>query len=52
VAQAVEDKRQVGEIQASGLIFKDTINVEAFKDPKVQPHCGLPLRREFPRIAG
>lgn len=29
------DKRLVGEIPASGLIFKDTINVEEFDDPKV-----------------
>jgi len=30
------DKRVVGEIPASGLIFKDTINVEEFDDPKVK----------------
>eukprot|EP00435_Cladocopium_sp_Y103_P065021 s1620_g26.t2 len=30
-----ESKRVVGEIPASGFIFKDTINVEAFEDPKV-----------------
>ena len=30
-----ESKRLVGEIPASGFIFKDTINVEAFEDPKV-----------------
>jgi catabolite regulation protein CreA len=33
-----EDKRQVAEIPASGIIFKDTINVEAFRDPKVRTH--------------
>lgn len=32
---AASDKRMVGEIPASGLIFKDTINVEEFDDPKV-----------------
>ena len=26
---------QVGDIPASGLIFKDSINIEAFRDPKV-----------------
>jgi catabolite regulation protein CreA len=36
VAHAVDEKRQVGEIPASGLIFKDTINVEAFRDPKAR----------------
>mmetsp|Transcript_47482 Transcript_47482/g.111045 ORF Transcript_47482/g.111045 Transcript_47482/m.111045 type:complete len:240 (-) Transcript_47482:87-806(-) len=30
-----ESKRVVGEIPASGFVFKDTINVEAFEDPKV-----------------
>jgi hypothetical protein len=30
-----EDKRTVGEIQGSGLVFKDTLKVEAFSDPKV-----------------
>lgn len=30
------DKRMVGEIPASGLIFKDTINIEEFDDPKVK----------------
>ncbi|CAN0314514.1 unnamed protein product, partial [Ectocarpus sp. 4 AP-2014] len=30
------DKRKVGEISASGLVFKDKLNVEAFSDPKVQ----------------
>ncbi|CAE7210784.1 creA [Symbiodinium necroappetens] len=32
---SAESKRVVGEIPASGFIFKDTINVEAFEDPKV-----------------
>ncbi|CAM9389927.1 unnamed protein product [Ectocarpus sp. 6 AP-2014] len=30
------DKRTVGEISASGLVFKDKLNVEAFSDPKVK----------------
>ena len=29
------DARTVGEIQGSGLVFKDTLKVEAFADPKV-----------------
>jgi hypothetical protein len=32
---AAGDKRTIGEIPASGFIFKDTLNVEAFTDPKV-----------------
>jgi len=32
---AAADKRLVAEIPASGFLFKDTINVEAFEDPKV-----------------
>jgi len=37
VARAASDeRRQVADIPASGLIFKDSINVEAFQDPKVQ----------------
>mmetsp|Transcript_62549 Transcript_62549/g.161089 ORF Transcript_62549/g.161089 Transcript_62549/m.161089 type:complete len:237 (+) Transcript_62549:76-786(+) len=35
VLPANADKRLVGEIPASGLIFKDTINIEEFDDPKV-----------------
>ncbi|CAJ1356386.1 unnamed protein product [Effrenium voratum] len=35
VPARAESKRLVGEIPASGFIFKDTINVEAFDDPKV-----------------
>ncbi len=35
VARAAEDRRQVADIPASGIIFKDSINVEAFRDPKV-----------------
>eukprot|EP00953_Heterococcus_sp_UTEX-ZZ885_P019007 10618-Heterococcus_DN1.PRE.2 len=31
---AASDKRTIGEIPASGFIFKDTLNVEAFTDPK------------------
>ena len=34
-AHAGDDKRTVGEIQGSGLVFKDTLKVEAFSDPKV-----------------
>mmetsp|Transcript_27336 Transcript_27336/g.42718 ORF Transcript_27336/g.42718 Transcript_27336/m.42718 type:complete len:217 (+) Transcript_27336:20-670(+) len=34
-ASAYQD-RVVGEIPASGLVFKDTIKVTAFKDPKVE----------------
>merc|ERR1711907_72936 len=30
-----EGKRVVGEVQTSGLVFKDTLRVEAFDDPKV-----------------
>jgi len=29
------EKRTIGEIQTSGLVFKDTLKVEAFSDPKV-----------------
>jgi len=35
-AVAVADKRIVAEIPTSGLVFKDTLNVEAFTDPKVE----------------
>eukprot|EP00611_Tribonema_gayanum_P002495 TRINITY_DN11862_c0_g1_i1.p1 TRINITY_DN11862_c0_g1~~TRINITY_DN11862_c0_g1_i1.p1 ORF type:complete len:228 (+),score=59.41 TRINITY_DN11862_c0_g1_i1:98-781(+) len=35
-AAIAADKRLVGEIPASGFFFKDTLNVEAFADPKVQ----------------
>ena len=35
VAHAVEEKREIANIPASGLIFKDTINVEALIDKKV-----------------
>ena len=31
-----ENKRVIGEVQTSGLVFKDTLRVEAFNDPKVQ----------------
>jgi len=30
-----DDKRVIGEITTSGLLFKDTLRVEAFTDPKV-----------------
>ncbi|CAM9386530.1 unnamed protein product [Ascophyllum nodosum] len=33
---AAADKRTIGEISASGLFFKDKLNVEAFSDPKVK----------------
>lgn len=36
VARAAEDRRQVADIPASGIIFKDSINIEAFRDPKVR----------------
>mmetsp|Transcript_11907 Transcript_11907/g.17766 ORF Transcript_11907/g.17766 Transcript_11907/m.17766 type:complete len:204 (+) Transcript_11907:19-630(+) len=32
---AIDGSRTVGEIPASGFIFKDTLKVEAFQDPKV-----------------
>lgn len=35
-AHAWADQRTIGEIPASGLIFKDTIKIQAFKDPKVE----------------
>jgi|MDSY01.1.fsa_nt_gb hypothetical protein len=35
--------RTIGEVQTSGLVFKDTLKVEAFEDPKVTP--GVPLER-------
>ena len=35
-AFAEAGKRVIGEIQGSGLVFKDTLRVEAFDDPKVQ----------------
>jgi CreA protein len=35
VANAAES-RLVGEIKGSGLVFKDTLNIERFDDPKVQ----------------
>jgi len=34
-AASAGDKRIIAEIPASGFLFKDTINVEAFQDPKV-----------------
>jgi len=30
------ESRQIGEIRGSGLVFKDTLNIEAFEDPKVR----------------
>lgn len=41
----------MGEIAASGLIFKDTINIEAFKDPKVRqtpPPCSTHTHAQQP----
>ena len=32
---ALADSRTVGEVTTSGLVFKDTLRVEAFDDPKV-----------------
>ena len=34
-AFAGDDRRVVGEIPGSGLVFKDTLKIEAFSDPKV-----------------
>lgn len=31
-----ESKRVVGEVAGSGFLFKDTLRVEAFDDPKVR----------------
>jgi len=36
VACAASAERDVGEIPASGLVFKDTIKVTSFEDPKVK----------------
>ena len=36
VAIAADGSRLVGEVQGSGLVFKDTLRVEAFGDPKVK----------------
>lgn len=33
---ASAESRMVGEIKGSGLVFKDTLNVESFDDPKVK----------------
>jgi len=35
-AHAAESTRVVGQIKGSGLVFKDTLQVEAFQDPKVK----------------
>jgi catabolite regulation protein CreA len=35
-AQAVDGSRVIGKISGSGLVFKDTLVVEAFDDPKVK----------------
>ena len=35
IVRAAEDRRTVGEIPASGIIFKDIIDVSAFRDPQV-----------------
>ena len=40
--------RVVGEVQGSGLVFKDTLRVEAFGDPKV---CALLAARVLPTRA-
>jgi len=34
-ANAGDSSRLVGEIAGSGIVFKDTLNVESFDDPKV-----------------
>jgi catabolite regulation protein CreA len=36
VAHAAEGSRTIGQISGSGLVFKDTLVVEAFDDPKVR----------------
>ena len=33
---AAESPRLVGELQGSGLVFKDTLQVESFEDPKIK----------------
>jgi hypothetical protein len=35
-AQAAEGSRTIGQISGSGLVFKDTLVVESFDDPKVK----------------
>ena len=34
--EAKADSRLVGEIAGSGIVFKDTLNIESFDDPKVK----------------
>mmetsp|Transcript_13814 Transcript_13814/g.16779 ORF Transcript_13814/g.16779 Transcript_13814/m.16779 type:complete len:207 (+) Transcript_13814:50-670(+) len=34
--EAIAESRLVGEIAGSGIVFKDTLNVESFDDPKVK----------------
>lgn len=36
IANAAESSRVIGEIKGSGLVFKDTLQIESFPDPKVQ----------------
>ena len=51
---ACADQRVIGEVQGSGLVFKDTLKVEAFDDPKVSGVQVLPAsrtRRLAPRRA-
>lgn len=35
-ANAAESSRTIGQIKGSGLLFKDTLQIEAFPDPKVK----------------
>ena len=34
-----EDARRIGKISGSGLVFKDTLVVDSFDDPKVKGMC-------------
>jgi catabolite regulation protein CreA len=36
VAQAAEPSKVVGALKGSGLVFKDTLQIERFEDPKVR----------------
>ena len=36
VPPALAESRVVGEISGSGLVFKDTLRIESFDDPKVK----------------
>ena len=36
IESAHAESRLIGEIAGSGIVFKDTLNIEAFSDPKVK----------------